>query len=128
MSNIFDDEIKSKVNIAINNIFGFEIVREGESERVQAPRMNLPEAVKKRIDFFGKYAEDGLSFLGCLRYIMAVEDEEELKKDFEYGAYEDYLPASQEFIEWRDEIGTHRLRDMEVAVALIYGFGGGDDD
>lgn len=128
MSNIFDDELKNKVNTAINNIFGFEIVKEGEVEKVKTPRMNFPEAVRKRIDFFGKYAEDGLSFLGCLRYIMAVEDEEELKKDFEYGAYEDYLPASQEFIEWRDEIGTHRLRDMEVAVALIYGFGDGSDE
>jgi hypothetical protein len=112
------DELKK----ALNNIYKFTIIEEDGKNKVQPPQMELPESVKERIKFFGKYSEDGLSFLGCINLIMA-EDEEECKKDFEIGAYEDYLPATQEFKQWRDEPILHSLHQIEIAVALIYGLG-----
>lgn len=114
--------MSEKIRTACNNIYKFTIVEENGKNIVHAPKIELPECVKERIRFFGKYAEDGLSFLGCLELIMA-EDEEKAKHDFGIGAYEDYLPASKEFKQWRDDIALRNLHQMEIAVALIYGLG-----
>lgn len=119
--------MNKQIETSMNNIYKFTIVEENGKNKVHTPKMDLPECVKERIKFFGKYAEDGLSFLGCIELIMA-EDEAKLKKDFEIGSYEDYLPASKEFKQWRDEIASRSLHQMEIAVALIYGLGDGNDE
>ncbi|EHM3061042.1 hypothetical protein KGA00_001691 [Enterococcus faecalis] len=119
--------MNNQIETAMNNIYKFTIVEENGKNKVHTPKMDLPECVKERIKFFGKYAEDGLSFLGCIELIMA-EDEAKLKQDFEIGAYEDYLPASEEFKQWRDEIGLRSLHQMEIAVSLIYGLGDDSDE
>lgn len=119
-----DKDIKK----AMDNIYGFEVVEENGVNKVRTPRMDLPQAVKERIKFFAKYREDGMTFLGCLNIIMAEEDELELKEDFAIGATEDYLPASEEFKQWRDEFGLTNIQAMEIAVALIYGLGDGSDE
>lgn len=118
--------MNKQISTAMNNVYKFTIFEENGKNRVRAPKMDLPECVKERIKFFGKYSEDGLSFLGCMDLIMA-EDEEKAKKEFEIGAYEDYLPASEEFKQWRDEIALRNLHQMEIAVALIYGMGEDND-
>ncbi len=112
---------------SFNNVYGFKIVEENGENKIQSPKMDLPDCVKERIKFFGKYSEDGLNFSGCIDLIMA-EDEEKAKKEFEIGAYEDYLSASEEFKQWRDEIALHNLHQMEIAVALIYGTGDDSDE
>nr|DAJ11194.1 MAG TPA: hypothetical protein [Caudoviricetes sp.] len=114
--------VSEKLTKAMNNIFKFTIIDDDGKNKVQAPQMDLPKSVRERIKFFGKYAEDGLSFLGCINLILA-EDEEQCKKDFEIGAYEEYLPATEEFKQWRDEPSLHSLHQMEIAVALMYGIG-----
>lgn len=119
--------MNKQISTAMNNIYKFTIFEENGKSRVHAPKMDLPECVKERIKFFGKYSEDGLSFSGCIDLIMA-EDEEKAKKEFEIGAYEDYLPASEEFKQWRDEIALRNLHQMEIAVALIYGVGDDSDE
>lgn len=43
--------------------------------------------------------------------------------DFEAGSYEDYLPTTEAFKQWRDEFALSQLHEMEIAVALIYGLG-----
>lgn len=118
--------MNKQISTAMNNVYKFTIFEENGKNRVRAPKMDLPECVKERIKFFGKYSEDGLSFLGCMDLIMA-EDEDKAKKEFEIGAYEDYLPASEEFKQWRDEIALRNLHQMEIAVALIYGMGEDND-
>ena len=115
--------MSEKIRTACNNIYGFRVVEEEEINKVSTPRMNLPKVVKERIIFFRKYLDDGMTFTGCLRMGMAVEDEKELKMDFEAGSYEDYLPATEEFKKWRDEFALSQLHEMEIAVALIYGLG-----
>ncbi|MCD5190677.1 hypothetical protein IV460_11140 [Enterococcus casseliflavus] len=114
--------MSEKLSKAVNNVYKFTIIEEDGKNKIQPPQMDLPESVKERIKFFGKYAEDGLSFLGCINLILA-EDEEKCKKDFEIGAYEEYLPATEEFKEWRDDLAVRSLHQMEIAVALIYGTG-----
>ena len=115
--------MSEKIRTACNNIYGFRVVEKEEINKVSTPRMNLPKVVKERIIFFRKYLDDGMTFTGCLRMVMAVEDEKELKMDFEAGSYEDYLPATEEFKKWRDEFALSQLHEMEIAVALIYGLG-----
>lgn len=119
--------MKKQISTAMSNIYKFTVFEEDGKNKVRAPKMDLPEFVKERINFFGKYSEDGLSFLGCIDLIMA-EDEEKAKKEFEIGSYEDYLPASEEFKQWRDEIALRNLHQMEIAVALIYGVGDDSDE
>ncbi|EGO9191823.1 hypothetical protein DUY54_06055 [Enterococcus faecalis] len=119
--------MSKQIETAMNNIYKFTIVEENGKNKVSTPKLDLPEFVKERIKFFGKYAEGGLSFLGCLEMIMA-EDEEKAKQDFEFGSYEDYLPASEKFKQWRDEIGLYSLHQMEIAIALIYGLGDESDE
>ncbi|WP_338353488.1 hypothetical protein [Enterococcus faecalis] len=114
--------MSEKIRTACNNIYKFTIVEENGENIVHTPKMDLPECVKERIKFFGKYLDDGMTFTGCLRMIMA-KDEEKAKQDFGIGAYEDYLPASEEFKQWRDDIALRNLHQMEIAVALIYGLG-----
>ncbi len=119
--------MNKQISTAMSNIYKFTVFEEDGKNKVRAPKMDLPEFVKERIKFFGKYSEDGLSFLGCINLIMA-EDEEKAKKEFEIGSYEDYLPASEEFKQWRDEIALRNLHQMEIAVALIYGVGDDSDE
>ncbi|MFB8447609.1 hypothetical protein [Enterococcus thailandicus] len=119
--------MNKQISTAMSNIYKFTVFEEDGKNKVRAPKMDLPEFVKERINFFGKYSEDGLSFLGCIDLIMA-EDEEKAKKEFEIGSYEDYLPASEEFKQWRDEIALRNLHQMEIAVALIYGVGDDSDE
>lgn len=120
--------MSEKIRTACNNIYDFKVVEEDGVNKVSTPSMNLPKVVKERIMFFRKYLDDGMTFTGCLRMVMAVEDETELKMDFEAGAYEDYLPATEEFKKWRDEFVLSQLHEMEVAVALIYGLGDGSNE
>lgn len=100
------------------NVYGFEIVNENGVDKIQPPEAIMPECVKERIRFFTKYREDGMSFYGCLNCILAY-DEEEWKKDFDFGAYEDWLPVTEEFEKWRDTYFADRA--AEVAVAILYG-------
>lgn len=102
------------------NINGFSIIEEDGKQKVKAPDMVLPQYAIDRIKFFRKYMEDGLSFYGCLNFILAY-DEQESQKEFGYGAYEEWVPVTEEFKNWRDEYFAKR--DAEIAVALLYGMG-----
>ncbi|WP_420999966.1 hypothetical protein ACOJIU_11910 [Carnobacterium maltaromaticum] len=106
---------------SMNHIYKFKI----EDGKVKPPTIDFPEFVRERVRFFGKYSESGMNFLGALNLIFAY-DEQESKKEFELGAYEDWMPVTDEFKEWRTSISS--LRQMEVAVALLYGFEGIDNE
>ncbi|WP_249274445.1 hypothetical protein [Candidatus Enterococcus clewellii] len=103
---------------SMKNIYGFQIVEEDGKQSIKLPEAVMPEFVKERIRFFTKYREDGMNFFGCLNCILAY-DEEEWKKEFAFGAYEEWLPVTEEFKQWRDTY--HADRGGEVAVAILYG-------
>lgn len=100
------------------NVYGFEIVEENGERKINPPEQVMPECVKERVRFFTKYREDKMTFLGCMNCILAY-DEEEQKKEFGFGAYEDWMPVTQEFKEWRDIYFGDR--QAEIAVAILYG-------
>ena len=101
------DDIKQK----FDGVYGWKI----KDGKVVQPQHSLPEAVKKRADYFWEMTEDGMSFLGVLECIFA----DEKPKDYDWGATKDWLPKSKEFDEWVNfAIG---MAQMEIAVYLIYG-------
>lgn len=97
----------------MNNIFGWSI----QDEKVVPPNFDFPDCVWERIDFFASQYEDGLTFEGALRFVLAY-NEQECIDNYDVGGCDDWLPVTQEFKEWRD---SYRDRSMELAVALIYG-------
>lgn len=78
----------------------------------------LPKFVRQRADFFAKQAGDGLSYIGALEATMAYE-EDKAKKDIEIGGL--WLPVSDEFKNWRDDFLGYGMKQMIVALYLIYG-------
>lgn len=101
---------------SMNHIYGFK-VKDGKTH---SPKIDFPQFVRDRLNFFIKYTEEGMTFIGCLEAVLGY-DEEERKKDFEIGAYEEWMPVTEEFKQWRD---TYLPRDRELAVAILYGFEG----
>ena len=103
---------------SVKNIYGFKILDVDGEQIIKPPKADMPEEVKKRIRFFTKYREQGLMFLSCLNFILAY-DEVEQKTSFESTAYEDWLPVTEEFRQWRDELFAER--EAEVAMAILFG-------
>lgn len=107
------------------NIYGFKIVKEGGNDTIKPPKMNLPDFVKERIDYFASEMEDGLTFTGAFQAILASWETEEERnafiKNWDFGSVKEWEDPSDEFVKWRDEF--HSKADMQVAVAIIYGFG-----
>ena len=103
---------------SVKNIYGFKILAVDGEQKIKPPKADMPEEVKKRIRFFTKYREQGLMFLSCLNFILAY-DEVEQKTSFESTAYEDWLPVTEEFSQWRDELFAER--EAEVAIAILFG-------
>ncbi|MGK0551075.1 hypothetical protein ACSFB8_04350 [Enterococcus faecalis] len=107
-----------RLNRSVKNIYGFKILAVDGEQKIKPPKADMPEEVKKRIRFFTKYREQGLMFLSCLNFILAY-DEVEQKTSFESTAYEDWLPVTEEFSQWRDELFAER--EAEVAIAILFG-------
>ena len=103
-----------EIETSLKNVYGWT-VSNGEAER---PKMIMPQCVKDRITHFWEFQEYGLSLFGCLKFILA-DDEEECKKEFEWGCGDDWLPPSEEFKKWRYRL--RNMRELEVAAYLLYG-------
>lgn len=103
-----------EIETSLKNVYGWT-VSDGEAK---PPEMIMPQCAKDRIAHFWAFQEFGLSFLGCLKFILA-DDEEECKKEFEFGMGDDWLPPSEAFNNWRNRLRS--MRELEVAAYLLYG-------
>lgn len=103
-----------EIEKSIQNVYGWTVY-DGEAK---PPEMIMPQCAKDRIAHFWEFQEYGLSFLGCLKFILA-DDEEECEKEFELGIGDDWLPPSDEFKLWRNRLLI--MRELEVAAYLLYG-------
>lgn len=104
------------IKTSMRNVYGFTI----KGDRVESPKMDLPDFVEERIKFFGKYSEEGMTYIGALTHVLAYGDHKELEMEFAFGATEEWLKPSEEFIEWRD---LTPISEVVIATALIYGTG-----
>ena len=109
-----NEDTISEIEKSIQNVYGWKVVH-GEAN---PPEMIVPQCVKDRISHFWWLQEYGLSFYGCLKFILA-DDEEECKKEFEWGCGDDWLPPSEGFKLWRNCL--RNMRELEVAAYLLYG-------
>lgn len=108
------DAQSSRYRQAIQNIYGFTYNQ--KTKRIDPPDRELPPSVIERINYFSKYAEDGLTFYGCLSCILAYDEEKEMQQ-FRLGSSAEWLPLTEEFIKWRDETS---LSQLEIVAAMIY--------
>lgn len=106
-----------------NNIYGFKV----KDNKVVPPMVKLPDSVVERINYFQPFREEGLTFIGLMNWILAYE-EEKTKSDYETNiSVVDWLPVSNEFKHWRDSIEQMHFGEMQIAVAILYGYEGQAD-
>jgi hypothetical protein len=115
------DEFFEKMSPALDNIYKFEI-KDGIAI---PPKPQLPDFVVERLNYFVPFQKDGLTFMGVLEMVLA-EDEERAKKDF-FGGGTGWLPVTDEFKKWRDDYPFCLYHQMEIAVAIMYGFVGQEE-
>ncbi len=108
------DEIE-RMKITMGNILGWEIDEKGS---FQSPEIHLPRAVIERVQHFKKFYEEINDFY--LQMFILAYDEVEVKKLFcTQFSEKKWLPVSEDFKAWRDEVND--CHPTEIAVALIYG-------
>lgn len=98
------------------SIYGWKV----KNNEAIPPRCILPECVRERIRYFARMATFGMSFMGCMEFILTDKDEElnEVKK-FDEISPVNWLPVSDEFQKWYET--THiNMQQQMVAVALLY--------
>lgn len=83
------------------------------------PYLNLS---KKRIDWVSNEIQGGmLTFRGAFKMLLDIDDEEDLKKDWEFGASSDYMPVSDEYRNWLNDPILGNIRSVALMIAVIYG-------
>ena len=94
-----------------------------DDKKIVAPKSILPECIKERIRYFMPQMDDGLTFKGCLEFVLATKDDEEkLSKDYAKFAYYDWLPVSDEVDKFLN-YPTGRLATAQVAFVMLFGYG-----
>lgn len=99
-----------------NGIYGFSY-RNG---KVIAPHYEFPQAVRERVNWLVRESqENSMTFMGMMKFLLAY-DEQKVKEDWYKGAYQDWLPVTDEFKKWRD--GSYSwTTEALLAAELMYG-------
>lgn len=111
------DEIdeSDRILVSAKNILGWRINEKG---KIQSPEIRLPQAVIERIQHFNRFYDEINVFY--LQMFVLAYDEAEAKALFCTQFLEkSWLPVSEDFKAWRDEMNNSH--QTEIAVALIYG-------
>ena len=87
-----------------------------------AKNFPLPDFVQARIDWVSNEIQNGmLTFRGAFKMLLDIDDEEDLKKDWEFGASSDYMPVSDEYRNWLNDPILGNIRSVALMIAVIYG-------
>lgn len=111
---------KDRVGESYSWVYGWK-VKDG---KCVPPAKNhpLPEFVQKRIDWVSNEIQNGmLTFRGAFKMLLDIDDEEDLKKDWEFGASSDYMPVSDEYRNWLNDPILGNIRSVALMIAVIYG-------
>ena len=96
-------------------IYGWSVADDG---RCKPPKQHFPEAIRDRIKWAMENVDNGLTYEGALEAVLAT-DEERAKADFELGG--EWLPLTDEARSWLKHPIFGRVRQMQIALALLYG-------
>ena len=111
---------KDRVGESYSWVYGWK-VKDG---KCVPPAKNhpLPEFVQKRIDWVSNEIQNGmLTFRGAFKMLLDIDDEEDLKKDWEFGASSEYMPVSDEYRNWLNDPILGNIRSVALMIAVIYG-------
>lgn len=87
-----------------------------------AKNFPLPDFVQARIDWVSNEIQNGmLTFRGAFKMLLDIDDEEDLKKDWEFGASSDYMPVSDKYRNWLNDPILGNIRSVALMIAVIYG-------
>lgn len=101
-------------NREISAIYGWRPTDDG---RVEPPAVIMPKCAINRVEWANQWMLDGLTFLGAINAVLA--EASDIQAEFELGGT--WMPVTKEFEKWRDEPSLHGIRQVQVALALIYG-------
>lgn len=111
---------KDRVTESYDWVYGWKV----EDGKCVPPAKNhsLPEFVQKRIDWVSNEIQGGmLTFRGAFKMLLDIDDEEDLKKDWEFGVSSDYMPVSDEYRNWLNDPILGNIRSVALMIAVIYG-------
>lgn len=81
----------------------------------------LPDFVEKRVDWVSNEMQEGvLTFRGAFKMLLDIDNEKELRKDWEFGASSDYMPISDEYRKWLKDPILEDIRRVALMIAVIY--------
>mgnify|MGYP004700601219 CR=1 FL=1 len=110
-----------QLNNEFGAIYGWRVSEDGK--RCVPPKQIFPPAVVERLRWIQTYVDiGGLNFAGAYNSVLAFHEVED-QREFEFGGT--WMPVSDEFKEWRDHPFYGRARQMQIALALLYGFDDG---
>lgn len=83
----------------------------------------LPDFVQKRIDWLQHESKvnGALSPLGQIKFLINIDNEKKLEREWNFGAMTDYQPVSKEYRDWINHPILEDMRKLAVAIAVIYG-------
>lgn len=104
----------SKLTDEIRKLYDFKI----KDNKVELPQFDFPTYVLKQLHWIAEYREMGITYSGALRAVLA--EDEQIEADFDMGGI--WEPASEEFKQWLNKPYLRSVRQMQIAVALVYGW------
>ena len=86
------------------------------------PKIVLPKFVADRIELFREDRENGLTFVGALKFVLWLDDER-CSEDYELGGADlEAVKPTKEFEDWINEWLLSEPRQERICLALIYGY------
>lgn len=80
--------------------------------------LKLPKCVVERLEWISKVIkDDGIKPIGSVEMVLAYEPKKN-KEAFEFGSSHDWLPVTNEFIEWRQQ--ATRTAELLIIGALFF--------
>lgn len=112
------------VDLAFAQVYGWKISKDKKGKHIILPparQYPLPDFVEKRIAWVSSEMKNGLTFRGAFEALFDIDDEDKVKKDWDFGAASDYLPVSKKYKDWINDPLTSDFHRIAAAVELIYG-------
>lgn len=110
---------KDRVTESYDWVYGWRV----KDDKCMPPALNhpLPDFVKERVDWVLNEKQKGmLTFRGAFKMLLDIDDEKELRKDWEFGASTDYRPVSDEYRKWLKDPILEDIRRVALMIAVIY--------
>lgn len=115
---------RTKFDEAMDQVYGWEIDEKTNKITPPAVAHPFPKCVCDRLKWINQERDNGLTFRGAIHFLLDVEDDQALKKEWDEGwSASDYLPVTKDYYNWitaEDTPFADNLRQNAVVIALTY--------